>query len=737
MYCQNCGKKLLDRANFCGNCGNKIPIRQETVAPTYYNSPPVYASGIENTQREMQKKDENKKVKNGCLIALLVVVISIVAIFAALIFIGELLPDQTDVVTTFTEEGDSLYTGTGNYGDQLDIENLRDFYTVLNGDGTDVTTLMMYFIGSDLETDGGFASSDIYEMLEAEISDNVNLILMTGGSYDWYIDEISDDSCQYWQIKDGELVLLEDVGSLNMSSSETLSDFINYSSENFPATRYSLILWNHGGGTFGGFGYDEHYPDDTLTLSSLSTAFSSIDIKFDFIGFDACLMGTAETALMLEPYADYLIASQELEPGIGWYYTNWLTNLSLYPSVSTVDLGANIVDDFVLACEYEMFNPNATLSVVELRQMPYTYVVMTDFFAEASEYIQNNEYRKLSVARSDAKNFGDGEYEQIDIVDYINKAEIEGGDKVISAINSAVKYYNSSEDVYDANGLAMYFPYDYPSYYSDIQTIMHNVGVGRDYTNFFDLFVSAMTGGQIQTAQHDDYVTEDWYDDETATTYHDEFNMNSFEELIIDEKGDDYVLSLSDEQWENINTIALQVLLDDGEGMYDLGSDNVYAFDYDGDLIIDFDYTWVSLDGVVVPFYFEEEYYGDDDSWQTYGMVPAFLNEQDYIEIVVYWDNDVPEGYVAGYRKFTETGEPAGKGLFELKPGDTLEYVYDYYTYDWELEDYLFSNIYTISDSDIEVGYSYVGDEDAIIYFVLTDYFNNVYETEAVVFSDY
>ena len=32
--------------------------------------------------------------------------------------------------------------------------------------------------------------------------------------------------------------------------------------------------------------------------------------------------------MVLEPYADYMIASEETEPGIGWYYTGWLTALS-------------------------------------------------------------------------------------------------------------------------------------------------------------------------------------------------------------------------------------------------------------------------------------------------------------------------------------------------------------------------------------------------------------------------
>ena len=81
-----------------------------------------------------------------------------------------------------------------------------------------------------------------------------------------------------------------------------------------------------------------------MTLSQISKALRDGGVKFDFVGFDACLMATAETALMLNPYADYMIASEETEPGIGWYYTNWLTALGSNTSIPTVDLGKKIVD---------------------------------------------------------------------------------------------------------------------------------------------------------------------------------------------------------------------------------------------------------------------------------------------------------------------------------------------------------------------------------------------------------
>ena len=104
----------------------------------------------------------------------------------------------------------------------------------------------------------------------------------------------------------------------------------------YPASRYALILWDHGGGSVSGYGYDEKFASTgSMDLAGLDRALGDGGVKFDFIGFDACLMATAETALTMAQYADYLIASEETEPGVGWYYTDWLTALGEDPSMLT------------------------------------------------------------------------------------------------------------------------------------------------------------------------------------------------------------------------------------------------------------------------------------------------------------------------------------------------------------------------------------------------------------------
>ena len=59
---------------------------------------------------------------------------------------------------------------------------LREKYTKVRGKGKDKVTLMVYMIGSDLETNSGMATSDLNEMVYGG-TDNpkLNVIVETGG----------------------------------------------------------------------------------------------------------------------------------------------------------------------------------------------------------------------------------------------------------------------------------------------------------------------------------------------------------------------------------------------------------------------------------------------------------------------------------------------------------------------------------------------------------------------------
>ena len=309
------------------------------------------------------------------------------------------ITDTTDLTTTTTNASNSSYqqyftTTLENNSQEADTtvaSGSRDKYTVIKGNNKDTMTILVYMCGADLESQNGMATSDLKEMLNAKISDKVNLIVFTGGARRWRNNVVSSSVNQIYQIKDGSLTrLVDDAGSSSMTSPNTLASFIKFGRENFPANRMCLIFWDHGGGSVSGYGYDEHYGQGkTMTLAGINDALKAGCVKFDFVGFDTCLMGTVENGLMLNQYADYMIASEESEPGVGWYYTNWLNKVSRNTSLPTVEIGKTIVDDFVEVCDRTCRGQATTLSVVDLAELNATVPKeLKEFSIDTNEMIQ-------------------------------------------------------------------------------------------------------------------------------------------------------------------------------------------------------------------------------------------------------------------------------------------------------------------------------------------------------------
>ena len=253
-------------------------------------------------------------------------------------------------------------------------ENARPKRYVPLGDGRDTVTVMIYMCGTDLESNYGMDTSDLKEMLDADIAGNVNVIVETGGCRMWKNNLVSASTNQIYKVENGGLKPLKDnIGSKPMVEPATLVEFIGYCQTEYPADRNILILWDHGGGSISGYGYDELYKNaGSMDLAELSAALREADCVFDWIGFDACLMATLETALVCGDYADYLIASEETEPGTGWFYTGWLTALSENTSVDTVTLSKTLIDDYISTSTRASSSAQVTLSLVDLAELQGT-----------------------------------------------------------------------------------------------------------------------------------------------------------------------------------------------------------------------------------------------------------------------------------------------------------------------------------------------------------------------------
>ena len=180
-------------------------------------------------------------------------------------------------------------------------------------------TLMIYMCGSNLESEYGSASADIREIESSGFAkDDITVLVMMGGSKTWQINPDSDETV-IMEIAAGRHRIVWRSGQLNMGSEETLTKLLDFGADKYPADDYALILWDHGGGPLEGVCWDELFSMDSLTLEELTGGIRSAYLmkKLCWIGFDACLMGSAEVASAVAPYAEYMIASQETEPAAG------------------------------------------------------------------------------------------------------------------------------------------------------------------------------------------------------------------------------------------------------------------------------------------------------------------------------------------------------------------------------------------------------------------------------------
>ncbi len=608
----------------------------------------------------------------------------------------------------------------------------RAKYTTVQGGGKDEITIMVYMCGTDLESKSGMATRDIMEMTQASLSDKVHVIIYTGGCKKWNNSIISATQNQIYEVASGGIRCLEEnMGKASMTKPETLTTFIQWCTAHYPANRQMLIFWDHGGGSVSGYGYDEkNASGGSMTLAGIRQALSAAGTKFDIIGFDACLMATVETALMLDDYADYMIASEETEPGIGWYYTNWLTKLSANTSMATTDLGRLIVDDFVNTCASSCRGQSATLSVIDIAQLAHTVPdSLKDFSQSLSSMISSNEYKQISDARNGTREFArSSKIDQIDLVHFAKNLGTAEGNALAEALLGAVKYNRTSSDINNAYGISIFFPYRKTSTVDQAVRTYDAIGMDESYSEAIRAFASLEVSGQATTggtnsalssllggalgsssgssdmigsllssflgggfgtiegltSGNTSFLSGRALSDADTVSYiaDNYFDPNA---LVWSMNADGaWVIALPESQWALVEGLELNVFYDDGEGYIDLGLDNVFSFDENGNLEAPNERTWVAVNGQTVAYYHEYTV-GEGKDAVTFGRIPAMLNGE-RVDLLVAFENG--GGRITGARAVYAESETdtVAKSVTEIEVGDTIDFLCDYYTYEGEYE---------------------------------------------------
>ncbi len=328
-------------------------------------------------------------------------------------------------------------------------------------------TLLIYLVGSDLESGGESGTNDLAEMKAAGSTNNVNVVVLTGGA-----NKDGWRTPKSWLIKDGEQMPLEFQASDNaMSTPQNITDFVNWGIQNYPANKIMLTFWNHGA-DIRGYGVDET-SNMQMSVPQITDAVGKTDYvktgnRFEIIGFDACLMATLEVQSSLKDYGSYFIGSEETEPGHGWNYTPIIQAMEGGNATTGDVLGRIVVDGFKAQAEQEETS-NVTLAIIDLSKISTLESTLETLFDRIK---QDSKVRSLHKARGEAEEYSKSiknpEYSEdmVDVGDLMKRLKSVDpdlsmeADAVLSAVKNAVIHNVKDMTRPLATGISMYIPHN-------------------------------------------------------------------------------------------------------------------------------------------------------------------------------------------------------------------------------------------------------------------------------------
>ncbi len=265
------------------------------------------------------------------------------------------------------------------------IENPLACLPLVQEQQTREPVLAEWTVGAYIQADNSLAQFAVFNLSEAQkafLPPGVNMIVQ------W--DQPNNNRTWRYKVVHGGRI---DVGSLSVEMGINpkleLVSFATWLKANYPAKRWCMILWNHGYGIIDprlqvinkailklplGLAVDglrSQYPwyiapgmqpeleRGILFDDSQNTYATNADLVYacngmkaalgkniDILGMDACLMAMIEIAYEVRNSVDYLVASENVEPGAGWNYAGFLGALSANKTMSSATLASTIVSTY-------------------------------------------------------------------------------------------------------------------------------------------------------------------------------------------------------------------------------------------------------------------------------------------------------------------------------------------------------------------------------------------------------
>ena len=174
-----------------------------------------------------------------------------------------------------------------------------------------------------------YAQLDIEEM--KKVGSNLNLDIII--EVDLSSIENSKNGIERAQVLNGSVQKITRFKEDYLSSPLRLKRFLKWSKQHYPSEKTMLVIWGHGYGWRGGFGWD-NTSQNTISVQDLASSLSTI-IPDIFLA-DACLMQSTEIITSLSPYTHFLVGTSQVQNYLGMPYEPLLNLLSQNNSTEAI-----------------------------------------------------------------------------------------------------------------------------------------------------------------------------------------------------------------------------------------------------------------------------------------------------------------------------------------------------------------------------------------------------------------
>ncbi len=373
---------------------------------------------------------------------------------------------------------------------------------------------------------------DINEMEAVQLADWMNVVVLVDplGVNDSMILEVvggdlGNPAIVSVQVDDSSEVIPAD-GEADMTSPDTLSDFVTFCWRNYPADRLALVLWGHSGGWYG------LCQDGTSLLQlpdlglALADATEELGRDIDIVVTDSCVEGVVETMHELREHADWYVGSEISVPAQGFRYDLVLDSLAWDRGISPEEWGAEICE--IHRMTLLLGSWSAAIAVHDLEAFGTFADRLTELSSHMLGYADLYRDTLLQALEGTAtSDFVDWYLDTGDALTNLARADLPldlsflaletlqaYGQVVYRYEGYASPYDDDYEDVLDFTGAAVYAPNEYELGAAYMSLSFHGVGWG-DATSAVRSAEPQSVTGAGPSVSYEDTDGDDEFDEAT------------------------------------------------------------------------------------------------------------------------------------------------------------------------------------------------------------------------------